>query len=48
MLSEQDVFASAQAFAPAATALGNYGDTYHVFKLGLNTGGGVTVESPAK
>ena len=41
------VFASAQAFVPAAAAVGNYGDTSHVFKLAVGTGGGVRVEGKA-
>ena len=39
------VFASAPGFVPAAAPVGNYGDTGHVFKLAVMTGGGVRVES---
>jgi hypothetical protein len=42
------VFASAQGFVPAAAAVGNYGDTFHGFKLKVITGGGVRVESLPK
>lgn len=37
------VFASAPGFLPAAAPVGNYGDTEHVFKLAVMTGGGVRV-----
>ncbi len=42
------VFASAPGFVPAAAPVGNYGDTGHVFKLAVMTGGGVRVESLPK
>jgi len=42
------VFASAQAFVPAAASVGNFGETGHVFKLAVGQGGGVRVESLPK
>lgn len=44
------VFASAPGFLPAAAPVGNYGDTQHIFKLAIMTGGGVRVsaQTPAE
>jgi len=42
------VFASAEGFDPAASSVGNFGETGHVFKLAVSQGGGVRVESLPK
>lgn len=42
------VFASAPGFVPAAASVGSFGDAGHVFKLAIQQGGGVRVESLPK